>query len=81
MQTLTKIRFVRITNLIRYGSVRIAWTRWLGLWRYHSRMKNKAKFTLYKPEKMSSNRFDRLCRKLVQILEKLEVDVHAKRKF
>jgi ribosomal protein L33 len=44
-------------------------------------MKNKANFTLYKPEKMSSNRFDRLCRKLVQILEKLEVDVHAKKRY
>ena len=44
-------------------------------------MKDKVNFTLYKPEKMSSDRFDRLFRKLVQILEKLEVDVHAKKKY
>ena len=36
------------------------------------------KFTIYKPEKMKSTTYDRLMKKLVAILEKLEVGVNVK---
>jgi len=41
-------------------------------------MSNNVKFTIIKPERMESHIYVRLMRKLVKILEKLEVDVKIK---
>ena len=42
-------------------------------------MAENVKFTIYKPEKMKSTTYDRLMKKLVAILEKLEVGVNVKK--
>ena len=41
-------------------------------------MAENVKLTIYKPDKMKSTTYDRLMKKLVQILEKLEVLVEIK---
>ena len=42
-------------------------------------MAENVKITIYKPEKMKSTTYDRLMKKLVAILEKLEVGVNVKK--
>ena len=74
----SKITDVRTANLKKYMFAIHVWINGPMKSREWHWMAENVKFTIYKPEKMKSTTYDRLMKKLVAILEKLEVGVNVK---
>ena len=74
----SKITDVRTANLKKYTFVTPVWINGPMKSREWPRMAENVKLTIYKPDKMKTGTYDRLMKKLVAILEKLEVGVEVK---